>query len=204
MGTPRRVLDRGSGRRIRDGHERERRVSAGGHRSGALLSRRCRTEPRPCWRWRLPPLGGRAPTRGVNEPMPLEQIPAAGLLRDHARYGSVRRRRVVGNDPTWQDGGPGGRYRDYWTRTPSASWARRRSTRRTILERLIPRLKIAGQCTLTERFLVVRGEAAHVQDPPRQRQHPDGAERPVSLHRAGAGPVAVARRPCSSCRSRAT
>lgn len=31
-------------------------------------------------------------------------------------------------------------------------------TRRAILERLVPRLKIANQCTLTDRFLVVRGK----------------------------------------------
>ena len=31
------------------------------------------------------------------------------------------------------------------------------ATRREILERLVPRLKIAGQCSLTEKFLVVKG-----------------------------------------------
>jgi hypothetical protein len=30
--------------------------------------------------------------------------------------------------------------------------------RRDVLERLVPRLKIAGRCTLTDRFLVVRGD----------------------------------------------
>ncbi len=31
-------------------------------------------------------------------------------------------------------------------------------TRRDLLERLIPRLKIAGRCTLQDRFLLVRGD----------------------------------------------
>jgi hypothetical protein len=63
----------------------------------------------------------------------------------------------VGNDPNWADGGPGGQYRDYWQGYSFGELSATALTRRGLLERLIPRLKIANRCTLTERFLVVRG-----------------------------------------------
>ena len=64
----------------------------------------------------------------------------------------------VGSDPTWQDGGPGGRYRDYWNSYSFGELGETAKTRRAILEQLVPKLKIGAQCTLTERFLVVRGK----------------------------------------------
>ena len=96
--------------------------------------------------------------RAVNEPVPLDEIPAlvfSEIMRDIDLFVGVA---SVGNDPTWQDGGPGGRFRDYWTRYSFGELGETARTRRAALERLIPRLKIAGQCTLTERFLVVRGK----------------------------------------------
>jgi hypothetical protein len=64
----------------------------------------------------------------------------------------------VGNDPTWRDNGPEA-LQGYWqsvafTDDLSAS----AKTRRIVLERLIPRLKIADRCTVTDKFLVVRGD----------------------------------------------
>jgi len=97
-------------------------------------------------------------TRDVNEPLPLDEIPAlvlSEILRDVDLFVGVA---SVGNDPTWQDGGPGGRYRDYWTSYSFGELGETARTRRAILERLVPRLKIGNQCTLTERFLVVRGQ----------------------------------------------
>ena len=97
-------------------------------------------------------------TRGVNEPLPLDEIPAlvlSEIMRDVDLFVGVA---SVGNDPTWQDGGPGGRYREYWTTYSFGELGETARTRRTILERLVPRLKIGNQCTLTERFLVVRGQ----------------------------------------------
>jgi hypothetical protein len=64
----------------------------------------------------------------------------------------------VGNDPNWSDGGPEGRYRDYWTSYSFGNLSETARTRKQVLERLIPRLKIADRCRLTERFLVVRGD----------------------------------------------
>ena len=96
-------------------------------------------------------------TRGVNEPLLLDEIPAlvfSEIMRDVDLFVGVA---SVGNDPTWQDGGPGGRYRDYWNSHSFGELGETARTRRPILERLVPRLKIASQCTLTDRFLVVRG-----------------------------------------------
>ena len=63
----------------------------------------------------------------------------------------------VGNDPTWHDGGPEGRYRDYWHSYSFGELSGTATTRKQVLERLIPRLKIADRCSFADRFLVVRG-----------------------------------------------
>lgn len=107
-------------------------------------------------------LGGAYVTAGleipVNEPLPLELIPPtvfSEVMRDIDLFVGVA---SVGNDPTWSDGGPGGRYLEYWRKisfghlTPSAQ------TRKQVLERLVPKLKIGPRCSFSEKFLVVRGE----------------------------------------------
>ena len=95
--------------------------------------------------------------READEPLPLEQIPPlifSEILRDVDLFVGVA---SVGNDPNWSDGGPGGRYRDYWQSYSFGELSATAQTRRALLERLIPRLKIADHCTLSDRFLVVRG-----------------------------------------------
>ncbi|TDC19010.1 DUF4132 domain-containing protein [Streptomyces sp. 8K308] len=92
------------------------------------------------------------------EPLPIEEIPPLVLsevLRDVDLFVGVA---SVGNDPTWQDGGPGGRYREYWTSYGFGELNATAETRRALLERLVPRLAIADRCTLDGRFLLVRGE----------------------------------------------
>jgi hypothetical protein len=64
----------------------------------------------------------------------------------------------VGNDPTWQDGGPGGRFQEYWTSYGFGELGESAETRRALLERLVPRLAIADRCTLEGRFLQVKGD----------------------------------------------
>jgi len=96
--------------------------------------------------------------RRVNEPLPLDQIPPvvfSEIMRDVDLFVGVA---SVGNDPTWQDGGPGGRFLDYWNIYSWGELGETARTRRAVLERLVPRLKIASQCTLSDRFLVVRGK----------------------------------------------
>ncbi|WP_218136132.1 DUF4132 domain-containing protein [Nonomuraea jiangxiensis] len=98
--------------------------------------------------------GGAAPVL----PLPLEQIPPlvfSEIMRDVDLFVGVA---SVGNDPTWNDGGPEGRFRDYWTSYSFGELSGTARTRRDLLDRLIPRLAIAGRCTLDGRFLHVRGE----------------------------------------------
>lgn len=96
---------------------------------------------------------------GVHEPLPLDQIPPlvfSEILRDVDLFVGVA---SVGNDPTWQDGGPEGRYRAYWYTYSFGELSETANTRKAVLERLLPRLtKIRDRCTLADRFLVVRGD----------------------------------------------
>ncbi|OXS30800.1 DUF4132 domain-containing protein [Streptomyces sp. XY006] len=92
------------------------------------------------------------------EPLPLEDIPPLVLsevLRDVDLFVGVA---SIGNDPTWQDGGPGGRFREYWTSYGFGELNQSAETRRLLLERLVPRLAIADRCTLEGRFLHVKGD----------------------------------------------
>ncbi len=94
----------------------------------------------------------------INEPIPLDEVPPlvfSEIMRDVDLFVGVG---SVGNDPTWQDGGPEGRYRDYWHTYSFGELSGTATTRKQVLERLIPRLKIASRCTLSDRFLVVRGD----------------------------------------------
>ncbi|MGW0470089.1 DUF4132 domain-containing protein [Streptomyces coeruleorubidus] len=91
-------------------------------------------------------------------PIPLEDIPPLVLsevLRDVDLFVGVS---SIGNDPTWQDGGPGGRFQEYWTSYGFGELHQSAETRRLLLERLVPRLAIADRCTLEGRFLHVKGD----------------------------------------------
>ncbi|WP_216590188.1 DUF4132 domain-containing protein [Streptomyces brasiliscabiei] len=110
----------------------------------------------PCWggayAMRLP--DGREPV----DPVQLADIPPLVLsevLRDVDLFVGVA---SVGNDPTWQDGGPDGRFQEYWTSYGFGELNQSAETRRALLERLVPRLAIADRCTLEGRFLQVKGE----------------------------------------------
>lgn len=99
----------------------------------------------------------RTQQRLQNEPLPLEQIPPlvfSEVMRDVDLFVGVA---SVGNDPMWHDGGPGGRYRDYWQSYSFGDLSATAETRKQILSRLIPRLTIADRCTIDGRFLTVRG-----------------------------------------------
>ena len=93
-----------------------------------------------------------------SDPIPLERIPPVVLsevMRDVDLFVGVA---SVGNDPTWQDGGPGGRYRDYWQSYSFGELNATAETRREILEKLIPRLKIRDRASVEGRFLKVLGD----------------------------------------------
>jgi hypothetical protein len=104
--------------------------------------------------------GGYAPQYGQAdaEPVPLEDIPPlvfSEVMRDVDLFVGVA---SVGNDPNWSDGGPRGQYRDYWRNYSFGDLSATAQTRKEILHRLVPRLKIADRCTFADRFLVVRGD----------------------------------------------
>ncbi len=93
-----------------------------------------------------------------NNPLELAQVPPlvfSEVMRDVDLFVGVA---SVGNDPEWSDGGPQGRYRDYWQDYAFGELGATATTRKEVLERLIPRLKIAERCSFSERFLIVRGD----------------------------------------------
>ncbi|MEU7710731.1 DUF4132 domain-containing protein [Micromonospora chalcea] len=96
--------------------------------------------------------------RGERLPVPLAEVPPVVLsevMRDVDLFVAAA---GVGADPNWYDGGPEGRYRDYWAQNSFGELTPTGRTRRDVLAELIPRLAIAGRCTLTDRFLEVRGD----------------------------------------------
>jgi hypothetical protein len=92
------------------------------------------------------------------EPVPLESVAPLVLsevMRDIDLFIGVG---SVGNDPTWSDGGPEGRFREYWTHYSFGELSETAQTRRDLLTRLLPRLAIAARCEIAGRFLRVRGD----------------------------------------------
>jgi len=96
---------------------------------------------------------------GALGPRRLEEIPAlifSEVMRDVDLFVGVC---SIGNDPTWRDqGGVATRYGDYWLNYAFGDLSATAKMRREVLEKLVPRLKIAGQCSLEDKFLVVRGK----------------------------------------------
>jgi hypothetical protein len=106
--------------------------------------------------------GSKRPTRGPRqpdaEPISLDRVPPlvlSEIFRDVDLLVGVA---SVGNDPTWFNGRPQRRDVDYWNRFSFGDLTASGQTRKTVLERLIPRLQIAPRCTFSDRFLVVRGD----------------------------------------------
>jgi len=64
----------------------------------------------------------------------------------------------VGNDPTWRDSGGLPGYRDYWNSYSFGDLNEVAKGRKEILERLLPRLKIAKVARIDGKFLVVKGK----------------------------------------------
>ncbi|MEM6724422.1 MAG: DUF4132 domain-containing protein [Bacteroidota bacterium] len=92
-----------------------------------------------------------------NRVLDLENVPAvvfSETLRDIDLFVGVS---SVGNDPTWQDAGPEG-HRDYWQRYSFGELAESAETRKSVLEKLIPKLKIAHKCQIAGRYLKVKGK----------------------------------------------
>lgn len=94
----------------------------------------------------------------ASDPLSLAHVPSlvfSEILRDVDLFVGVA---SVGNDPDWSDGGPDGTHRDYWREYSFGGLSATAETRRDVLQRLLPRLKIADRCSLSDRFLEVRGD----------------------------------------------
>jgi len=97
----------------------------------------------------------------VNEPLRMDQVPTlvfSEIMRDVDLFVGVG---SIGNDPAWQDGGRETRYGEYWRNYSFGELSATAISRRETLERLIPRLKIADKCMLSDRFLLVQGTRRH-------------------------------------------
>ena len=93
-----------------------------------------------------------------NEPLALEniaQVVFSEIMRDVDMFIGVA---SVANDPTWFDGGPDGRHLNYWQTWSFGELSTSAKSRKELLEKLIPRLKIASRCEVSQRFLNVRGD----------------------------------------------
>ncbi len=92
------------------------------------------------------------------DPLPLTEIPPlvfSEIMRDIDLFVGVA---SVGNDPTWADGGPDGRYQGYWHSYSFGDLSASAKTRREVLERLVPKLKISSRASFSDKFLVVKGD----------------------------------------------
>jgi hypothetical protein len=92
-----------------------------------------------------------------NHPLPVQQIPPlvfSEIMRDVDLFIAGA---SVGNNAEWHDGGPEGRFRDYWQAYSFGELGASGKARREFLEKLIPRLKIAAACAFEDTFLIVKG-----------------------------------------------
>ncbi|MEU6218935.1 DUF4132 domain-containing protein [Streptomyces sp. NPDC047022] len=86
---------------------------------------------------------------------PLADVPAvvfSEAMRDVDLFVGVT---SIAADPDWNDGA---HQRAYWERAGFAELTESAEARRDVLERILPRLKIADRCTLDGRFVIVRGD----------------------------------------------
>jgi hypothetical protein len=91
------------------------------------------------------------------EPLLLNQIPPlvfSEIMRDVDMFVGVC---SIGNDPNWQDGGRE-IHQNYWQSYSFGDLSVSAKSRKEILEKLIPRLKIANKCSFDDKFLIVKGE----------------------------------------------
>lgn len=96
----------------------------------------------------------------AGEPVPLVDVPPlvlSEIMRDVDLFVGVA---SVGNDPQWQDGGPDARpdYRAYWQSYSFGDLTEVARTRKSVLERLLPRLKIRDVASIDGKFLIVKGK----------------------------------------------
>ena len=91
-------------------------------------------------------------------PVPLASVPPrlfSEVMRDVDLFVSVC---SIGCDPGWYDQERNTARRDYWERFSFGVLSENAMLRKELVERLLPRLKIAPRCRVDGRWLVVRGD----------------------------------------------
>ena len=95
------------------------------------------------------------------EQMRMEDVPPlvfSEIMRDVDLFVSVT---SVANDPTWADGGPNGRFANYWTSHAFGDLGQTAKMRKELIEGILPKLAIADKCEITDKFLTVKGKRNH-------------------------------------------
>ena len=91
------------------------------------------------------------------ELVPVRDVPPlvfSEVMRDVDLFVGVA---SIGNDPNWQDRGNQA-FNGYWHDYSFGDLSATAQTRKAVLERLLPKLRIAGRCSLEGRFLKVQGK----------------------------------------------
>ncbi|UZR98761.1 DUF4132 domain-containing protein [Chondrinema litorale] len=87
----------------------------------------------------------------------MEEVPKivfSEMMRDVDMFVGVT---SIGNDTNWQDGGNNDMY-TYWHSYSFGNLNEIAKTRKSILEQLVPKLKISDQCSFDGKFLIVDGQ----------------------------------------------
>tara|TARA_R110002050_G_scaffold100607_1_gene208343 strand:- start:36244 stop:38856 length:2613 start_codon:yes stop_codon:yes gene_type:complete len=90
----------------------------------------------------------------VKDLIDIPKIILSEIMRDVDLFVGVA---SVGNDPEWRDNGGLPQYRDYWTSFSFGDLTEVAKTRKEILEKLVPRLKIGKVASFEGKFLRIRG-----------------------------------------------
>lgn len=94
----------------------------------------------------------------TGEPMDLIDVPAivfSEVVRDTDLFVGVA---SIGNDPNWQDSGERPGMTEYWQSYSFGDLSEIGKNRKELLSTIIPKLKIANQCEITDKFVVVKGK----------------------------------------------
>jgi hypothetical protein len=95
----------------------------------------------------------------ARRPLQLESIPPtvfSEVMRDVDLFTGVA---SIGSDAAWGQGAAAP-FQEYWSAFSFGELTEMATNRKSVLERLIPRLTIKDRCTFDSRFLVVRGDRA--------------------------------------------
>lgn len=94
----------------------------------------------------------------AGEPVPPVDVPRLAFteaMRDIDLFVGVC---SVGNDPAWRDRGEAPQFDEYWVDYSFGGLGEQARTRGEVLERLLPKLRIADRCRIDGRFLRVEGK----------------------------------------------